>query len=335
MRVAFLGTPEPAVPALQALLGAADVEVAAVITNPDRPRDRGHRLAPPPVKQAATEAGVEVWQPAKPAEIAGDLAALGCDTAAVVAYGAILGADVLSATRCGVVNLHFSLLPAWRGAAPVCHAILAGETTTGVTCFVLDEGMDTGPILLRATEAIHADDTAATLTARLAQRGAPLLVDALRGLVHGSLTPTPQPAEAAATAPKLGDDDARLDWTRPADQLERAVRAFDPVPGAHTTLGDRRIKIIRAAVVDGIDAAGAEPGTVLDAGAAVPSGGSQGPSGPGSGDNGWRPGRGQPVVVCGDGRGLAMLEVQPSGKTRMDGHAFVNGYQPVGARLGS
>lgn len=309
MRVAFLGTPEPAVPSLAALLAADDVEVAAVITNPDRPRDRGHQVTAPPVKQAALEAGVPVWQPTKPREVTDDLAALGCDAAAVVAYGAILPREVLATTRHGFVNLHFSVLPAWRGAAPVPHAILSGDPTTGVTCFVLDEGMDTGPILAAATEPISDDDTAATLTARLAQRGAPLLVESIRGLVDGTLTPTPQPEEGGSTAPKLTADDARLDWSQPADRLERAVRAFDPVPGAHTTLGDRRVKVTRA-VVNG-SVYGDEPGTVVAADA-------QGP-----------------VVVCGDGLGLRLTEVQPAGKARMDGGAFVNGYQPLGARLGT
>lgn len=312
MRIAFLGTPQPAVPALEALLAADDVTVPVVITNPDRPRDRGHRLAPPPVKEAALAADPppEVWQPAKPAEVASGLAALECDAAAVVAYGAILPADVLATTRCGFVNLHFSLLPAHRGAAPVPHAILAGEAATGVTCFLLDAGMDTGPVLATHTEPIRADDTAGTLTARLAELGAPLLVDALRGLTAGTLTPTPQPEQGASLAPKLTDADAALDWTRPAAELERAVRAFDPVPGAHTHLGDRRVKVTRAAVRPDPPEPDAAPGTVT-----------------GTGEAG-------PVVVCGDRRGLELREVQPAGKARMDGRAFVNGYQPVGARLG-
>lgn len=309
MRIAFLGTPAPAVPALQALLDADDVDVPVVITNPDRPRDRGHRVAAPPVKDTAIAAGVQVWQPTKPTEIAGDLAALGCDAAAVVAYGAILPAEVLATTRHGFVNLHFSLLPAWRGAAPVPHTILAGEPTTGVTCFLLDAGMDTGAILLTRTEPVRDDDTAASLTERLAQRGAPLLVDALRGLVAGAITPQPQPAEGGSLAPKLTSEDARLDWSQPAEALERAVRAFNPVPGAHTTLGSRRIKVLRAAVVDTPDNPDAPAGTVV-------SGGSAGP-----------------VVVCGDRRGLRLEQVQPAGKPVMDGQAFINGYQPVGARL--
>lgn len=311
MRIAFLGTPAPAVPSLTALLDADDVDVPVVITNPDRPRDRGHRVTAPPVKDAALAAGVQVWQPTKPTEIADDLAALDCDAAAVVAYGAILPAEVLATTRHGFVNLHFSLLPAWRGAAPVPHAILAGEPTTGVTCFVLDAGMDTGPILLTDREPIRADDTAASLTDRLAERGAPLLVEALRGLVTGTITPQPQPADGASLAPKLTSDEARLDWSQPAEALERAVRAFDPVPGAHTTLGSRRIKVTRAAVVDTPDDPHAAPGTVVAADEAGP------------------------VVVCGDGRGLRLEAVQPAGKAAMDGRAFVNGYQPVGARLGT
>lgn len=311
MRVAFLGTPDPAVPSLMALLAADDADVPVVITNPDRPRDRGHSMSAPPVKRAALDAGVDVWQPDTPREIAAALADLRCDAAAVVAYGALLPADVLATTRHGFVNLHFSVLPAWRGAAPVPHAIRAGDATTGVTCFVLDEGMDTGPVLSVATEPILDDDTAGSLTARLAERGAQLLVESVRGLVDGSLTPTPQPAEGVSHAPKLASDDARLDWSEPAETLERAVRAFDPVPGAHTTLGPRRVKVLRAAVAEDVDAAASEPGTVVR----------------GDADG--------PVVVCGDRRGLRLLEVQPAGKARMDGAAFANGYRPHGMRLGT
>ncbi len=316
LRCAFLGTPAPAVPALRALAAAADVAVEVVITNPDRPRDRGYRQTAPPVKQAAEELGLPVWQPTRPREVRDDLAALDLDVAAVVAYGSILPADVLATTRHGFVNLHFSLLPAWRGAAPVPHALLAGDAETGVTCFRLDEGMDRGDVLLTAREPIHDDDTAGGLTERLAHRGAPVLVDAVRGLVDGSLTPEPQDHAQATLAPKVEPDHARLDWREPAERLARAVRAFNPWPGAHTTLGERRIKVHRAELATDADAATAAAAERATPGEVV-----------GVDDGG-------PLVACGDGGLLRLCEVQPAGKARMDGRAFVNGYQPQGRRLG-
>jgi methionyl-tRNA formyltransferase len=306
MRICFFGTPDAAVPALGAMLEALDIEVAAVVTNPDRPAGRGHRLRPPPVKEVAQAAGVPVWQPAKPREALEQLRALTPDACAVVAYGALLPPDVLRAGGAGFVNLHFSLLPAWRGAAPVQHAILAGDTETGVTCFVLDEGMDTGPVLLRERTPIGARETAGELTDRLARLGAPLLVRAVRGLADGSLVPEPQDEAGASRAPKLGPDDARLDWQAPAPTVARAVRAFNPVPGAHTTFRGDRLKVHRAADVD----LSGEPGEVvalLD---------------------------GLPVVAAGEGA-LRLDEVQPAGKPRMTGAAFANGYRPVGERLGT
>lgn len=305
MRVVFWGTPQAAVPALRALAGASGVEVVAVVTNPDRPAGRGHEARPPPVKVAATAAGIEAWQPARPRDVTERLLAADADVCAVVAYGAILPADVLGAARHGFVNLHFSLLPAWRGAAPVPHALLAGDQATGVTCFVLDEGMDTGPVLTTATTRIGAGEDAGQLVARLAELGAPVLVDAVRGLVDGTLTPRPQNHELATYAPKIHPDDARLDWTQPAERLARAVRAFQPAPGAHTTLRERRLKVHRARAVGG----GGAPGEVVGAGHAGP------------------------VVACGAGA-LRLEEVQPSGKPRMSGRDFVNGYQPLGQLLG-
>jgi methionyl-tRNA formyltransferase len=290
---------------LRALVDAGDVEVVAAVTNPDRPAGRGHQLRPPPVKVAATAAGIEVWQPAAPRDVADLLRAADADACAVVAYGAILPADVLGAVRHGFVNLHFSLLPAWRGAAPVPHALLAGDQTTGVTCFVLDERMDTGPLLTTASTPVRAGEDAGQLVARLAELGAPVLVDAVRGLVDGTLTPQPQNHDLATYAPKIRPDDARLDWTEPAERLARAVRAFQPSPGAHTSMRERRLKVHRASAVGG----GGAPGQVVgadDAGA---------------------------VVACGAGA-LRLEEVQPAGKPRMTGGDFVNGYQPLGQVLG-
>jgi methionyl-tRNA formyltransferase len=308
MRTCFLGTPVPAVPALRAFLDDPDVEVAAVITNPDRPSGRGHKLHPPPVKVAAADAGVAVWQPDKPREVVEHLRALRVDACAVVAYGALLPTDVLEAGGRGFVNLHFSLLPAWRGAAPVQHAILNGDRETGVTCFVLDKGMDTGPVLTTRSSPIEPGETAGELMARLADLGAPVLLEAVSGLVHGSITPQPQPEAGVSYAPKIAPEDARVDWSAPAEVVDQAVRAFNPVPGAHTTFDGARLKVHRALPIRGEQVAD-PPGTVLRA---DPEG---------------------PVVACGGGL-LRLDEVQPAGKPRMSGAAFVNGYRPVGHRLG-
>jgi methionyl-tRNA formyltransferase len=306
VRIAFLGTPPPAVPALRALLAADDVEVAVVITNPDRPSGRGHKLTPPPVKVAALEAGVEVWQPAKPREVLDDLRALDLDACAVVAYGSILPQDVLDVGGRGFVNLHFSLLPAWRGAAPVQASVRAGDTETGVTCFVLEAGMDTGPVLTTATTRIGPDETAGELVERLAELGAPVLVQAIRGLVDGSLTPVPQDHDRATLAPKITPEDARIAWDDEAEVVARAVRAHNPMPGAHTTLRGDRLKVHRAVPVTG----DGEPGRVI------------------------RVEEAGPVVACGS-RALRLEEVQPAGKPRMAGPDFANGYRPEGEVLGS
>lgn len=306
MRIVFWGTPHPAVPALEAFVAEPGVEVCAVVTNPDRPAGRGHTLQPPPVKVAAQRAGLAVWQPVKPREILDDLQDLRVDACAVVAYGAILPVEVLDAGGRGFVNLHFSLLPSWRGAAPIAHTVLAGEKQTGVTCFVLDKGMDTGPVLLAQETDVGAQETAGELTERLARLGAPLLVRAVRGLVDGSLRPVPQDDRLASYAPKITPEDARLDWIRTATELHQAVRAFNPLPGAHTTFRDSRLKVHFAAVVDAVGISGEI--VRLDAAG--------------------------PVVACGRG-GLRLEVVQPAGKGRMPGPDFANGYRPLGQRLGS
>ena len=307
MRVAFFGTPDAAVPALEAFLHDDDFEVAAVVTNPDRPSGRGHKLQPPPVKVAAEDAGAPVWQPQRPRERLEDLVALRVDACAVVAYGSLLPQDVLDAGGHGFVNLHFSLLPAWRGAAPVQHSLLHGDTRTGVTCFVLEAGMDTGPVLRTAETGITDGETAGELITRLAVLGAPVLVESVRGLVDGSLQPQPQDHELATYAPKIAPEDARIDWPAPATSVSNAVRAFNPMPGAWTTIRGERLKVHRVALSDS-DIAG-PPGQVL----AVSESG--------------------PVVACGNGA-VVLTEVQPAGKPRMTGVDFANGYRPAGEQLG-
>lgn len=313
MRVAFLGTPEVAVPPLEALLAADDVEVVVALTNPDRPKGRSRRPVPPPVKVVAEQAGVPVWQPVKPAEVLDELAALEVDACAVVAYGALLPQRVLEVGGHGFVNLHFSLLPRWRGAAPVQHALRAGDTVTGVTTFVLDAGMDTGPVLRSLQVAIDPDESAGELLARLAQLGAPVLLDSLRDLLAG-VAPTPQLEGGATLAPKIHPDDVAIDLTRPAPEVKDLIRSADPAPGAHTSFRGERLKVLRVRVVDpgvdGIEVADAEPGQVV----AVT--------------------KRAAVVACGEGA-VALRAVQPAGKGRIDGAAFVNGYRPQpGERLG-
>lgn len=316
MRIVFLGTPEVAVPALEALVAADDVEIVAVITNPDRPKGRSKQPVPPPVKVAAEAHGLPVWQPVKPIEVVDDLAALDVDACAIVAYGALLPRRVLDAGGRGFVNLHFSLLPRWRGAAPVQHAIRAGDSVTGVTCFVLDEGMDTGAVLATEEVQIARDDTSGSLLARLADVGAPVLLDALRQLVGGT-QPVPQPDEGATLAPKITPEDTVIDWSASAAAITDLVRSADPAPGAHTTFRGKRLKVwsVRPVdpVQDGADAevaAAAEPGEVVAVGKRAA------------------------VVACADG-GVELVAVQPEGKGRVDGAAFVNGQRPeLGERLG-
>lgn len=315
IRVAFFGTPEAAVPSLRALLADESIDVVAAVTNPDRPSGRGYKLRPPPVKVAAREAGLPVWQPEKPREIVTQLRAAELDVCAIVAYGALLPPDVLAAGGRGFVNLHFSLLPRHRGAAPVAHALLNGDEETGVTCFLLNEGMDTGDVLTTWRTRIRPGETAGELTRRLAEEGAPALVEALKGLVTGTLPLRPQEHGRATYAPKIAPEDARIDWTRPAESVALAVRAFEPVPGAHTTFAGARLKVHRAKVVDGSGPAG----VVVRVDADTRPDGSD---------------AGGPVVACGTGA-LRLDVVQPAGKPRMGGLDFANGYRPEGQRLGT
>lgn len=308
-RVAFFGTPEVAVPALQAFVAASDIDLVAVVTNPDRPRGRSRQPVAPPVKEAAEGDGIRVLQPERPREIVDELAALELDACAVVAYGALLPSEVLATGGAGFVNLHFSLLPRWRGAAPVQHAIRDGDQLTGVTTFVLDEGMDTGPIIARVEVPIGPSETTGSLLGRLAAIGAPVLLDSVQALVAG-IEPIPQDDQVATLAPKIRPEDVRIDWSASATQIANLVRSANPAPGAHTTFRGDRLKVWHVERVDG-DGGAAEPGTVVDVG----NGG---------------------IVVAAGGGAVRLTEVQPAGKPRMDGASFANGYQPeVGSRLGA
>jgi methionyl-tRNA formyltransferase len=244
MRLVFAGTPGTAVPSLDALL-ASRHEVAAVVTRPDAPAGRGRRLTASPVAERAAAAGVEILRPARPREpeFLDRLRAIGPDCCPVTAYGALIPQAALDIPRHGWVNLHFSLLPAWRGAAPVQHAILHGDEITGATTFELVKELDAGPVYGVVTEPAGPSDTAGDLLARLAAAGAELLVQTLNGIEDGVLRPRPQPADGVSLAPKLTAEDARIRWDEPRHAVSRRIRACTPAPGAWTLLGDTRLKL--------------------------------------------------------------------------------------------
>jgi methionyl-tRNA formyltransferase len=244
VRLLFAGTPQVAVPALTALL-ASRHEVLAVLTRPDAPSGRGRRRVASPVAEVAAGGGLEVLTPARPRDpaFAARLVELAPDCAPIVAYGGLIPPPALTVPRLGWVNLHFSLLPAWRGAAPVQHSILAGDEVTGATTFRLEEGLDTGPVFGTVTEAVRPRDTSGDLLARLAVAGAALLLATLDGLEEGSIEAVPQPAEGVSLAPKLTPNDARVDWAAPALRVDRLVRACTPAPGAWTTFRGQRVKL--------------------------------------------------------------------------------------------
>jgi methionyl-tRNA formyltransferase len=261
LRLAFMGTPDFAVPSLQGLIRAGH-DVAAVYCQPPRPAGRGHRPVPSPVQRVAQAHGIAVRTPARLDAEAAVLAALALDVAVVVAYGLILPKAVLAAPRLGCLNIHASLLPRWRGAAPIQRAILAGDGETGITIMQMDEGLDTGPMLLQEVVPIGPRTTAQQLHDTLAALGARFVLDALDGVAQGSLAAKPQPQAGATYAKKLRREEGALDWRQPAAQLERAVRAFDPWPGAWLEQRGERIKVLAAELAVSPDSAA--PGTVLD-----------------------------------------------------------------------
>ena len=255
MRIVFGGTPDVAIPSLDAL-AASRHELVAAVTRPDAPSGRGKKLTASPVAQRAAELGVEVLKPQRPRDedFVARLTELAPDCCPVVAYGALLPQRVLDIPQHGWVNLHFSLLPAWRGAAPVQHAILAGNKTTGATTFRIVLELDAGPVFATVTEPIRPDDTAGDLLHRLSVSGAQLLVTTLDGIEDGTLTPTPQPESDGqlSYASKISVDDARIDWKEPADVVDRLIRACFPAPGAWTTFEGERFKINSARISDAV-----------------------------------------------------------------------------------
>jgi methionyl-tRNA formyltransferase len=299
-RILYAGTPEFAVPALSALI-ASPHEVVAVYTQPDRPAGRGRRLEPSPVKRRAIDAALPVCQPTSlktPAEQEA-LAAWGADLMVVAAHGLILPEAVLDAPRCGCVNIHASLLPRWRGAAPIQRALLAGDDETGISIMRMEAGLDTGPVYRLVPMVIGAEDTAGSLTVRLAELGAEALLDVLPEILAGGAVPAAQEDAAATYARKLTKDEARIDWTQSAAAIERAVRAFDPWPVAQTRLGGEVVRIWSAQVLPATGVAAAEPGRVV----------ATGPEGI--------------DVATGAGR-LRITELQVPGKRRMSARDFLN-----------
>ncbi|MFF5342947.1 methionyl-tRNA formyltransferase [Streptomyces althioticus] len=248
MKLVFAGTPEVAVPALDALLASGRHEVAAVVTRPDAPAGRGRRLVASPVAERAEEAGIEVLKPVRPKDpdFLERLRQIAPDCCPVVAYGALLPRVALDIPAHGWVNLHFSLLPAWRGAAPVQHAIMAGDEITGASTFLIEEGLDSGPVYGTVTEEIRPTDTSGDLLTRLAFAGAGLLAATMDGIEDGTLKAVPQPAEGVSLAPKVNVEDARVDWGTPALRVDRVVRGCTPAPGAWTTFRGERLKIVQA-----------------------------------------------------------------------------------------
>ncbi|WP_399882782.1 methionyl-tRNA formyltransferase [Streptomyces sp. BBFR51] len=251
MKLVFAGTPEVAVPALDALIASGRHEVAAVVTRPDAPAGRGRRLVASPVAERAEEAGIEVLKPAKPreAEFLERLREIAPDCCPVVAYGALLPRVALDVPARGWVNLHFSLLPAWRGAAPVQHAVMAGDEITGASTFLIEEGLDSGPVYGTVTETVRPTDTSGDLLTRLAFAGAGLLSATMDGIEDGSLDAVPQPDDGVTLAPKITVEDARVDWAAPALRVDRVVRGCTPAPGAWTTFRGERLKLVHAVPV--------------------------------------------------------------------------------------
>ena len=295
MRLIFAGTPEFAATALKEILDAGH-DVALVLTQPDRPAGRGMALQPSPVKRLAQEAGIEVFQPASLKESVAQekISGIGAAVMVVAAYGLILPQAVLDLPRFGCINIHASLLPRWRGAAPIQRALLAGDAETGVCIMQMEAGLDTGPVLLRGAFPIAGDDTSATLHDRLAALGAQLVVAALERL---PLPAEPQPADGVTYAQKIGKAEAQIDWSLSAAELDRHIRAFNPFPGAQAQFGGQTVKLWRAVPVDG----SGEKGQIL----AVD--------------------RNSIVVACGS-EALAVSELQKAGGKRLPVRDFLAGH---------
>jgi methionyl-tRNA formyltransferase len=303
LRLVFMGTPDFAVPVLEAFLNNGD-EIAAVYSQPPRPAGRGQKLTPSPVQAFAEQHGLTVRHPVslKTPEAQAEFAGLNADAAIVVAYGLLLPKPILDAPKHGCFNLHASLLPRWRGAAPIQRAIMAGDTATGVCAMQMDVGLDTGPVLLRETVTITPRMTVSELHDALVRIGAPLMVQAVHAFAAGKIQPQPQPVEGVTYAAKLLKDEGRIDWAKPAIAIDRAVRALNPGIGTSFELNGERIKLLAAEPVDG----NGQPGTAVD-------------------DAG--------TIACGDGA-LRLLKLQRPGKTPVAIGDFLRGLPlPRGSKL--
>lgn len=307
-RIVFMGTPDFAVPILQKLI--ATQNVVGVVTQPDRPAGRGKRMQPPPVKETAVAANIPVYQPKslRREEAAEPLRQWQPEMIIVAAFGQILRPHVLELPPLGCLNVHASLLPRWRGASPIQHAIMAGDAETGVTLMQMDEGLDTGPMFVQQAIPIHPNETAASLHDRLAELGAAMLAEHLDDIVNGRINATPQDDSQSTYAPMISKADGRLDWHKTSAELDRHVRAMTPWPGAFTTWDGQWLKVLAAEPVHGRLPAG-EPGQVVM--------------------------REENAVVLTQDGGLALHEIQLAGKRAMNVTEFLNGRPDfVGSRLG-
>ncbi|MGA7224843.1 MAG: methionyl-tRNA formyltransferase [Candidatus Acidiferrales bacterium] len=310
LRIVFCGTPAFAVPALRELIAHPEFKIEGVVTQPDRPRGRGGEISASPVKAEALAAAIPVYQPAKirADEALEYFARVAPDVAVIIAYGQIIPARLIAMPRLGWVNLHGSLLPKYRGAAPIAWAIANGETHTGLTTMSIDAGLDTGPTLLKWGTVIGADETAPELYARIAEAGGPLIVDTLRGLADGSITPAAQDSVQATFAPPLKKEDGRIDWSLPARVIYNRMRGFQPWPGAFTVFRGKSCAIWGKPATGGITA---EPGAIRVSG-------------------------GEMAVACGSGSALLVEFVQVEGRKRVEAREFINGARIAdGERFGS
>jgi methionyl-tRNA formyltransferase len=316
LKIIFCGTPAFALPTLRELLAHSDFTITGVVTQPDRPRGRGQETSSSPVKDAAVGAGIPVYQPPKirADESCEYFRSAAPDVVVIIAYGQIIPARLIAIPRLGWINLHGSLLPKYRGAAPIHWAIASGETRTGLTTMQIDAGLDTGPILLRHETEIAPDETAPQLYARLAEAGAPLMVETLRRLARGKLTSTPQDNSQATLAPPLKKEDGKIDWSLAAQKIYNRIRGFQPWPGAFTTFRGKQCAIWGKPSQTGTTShtsPHAEPGTITASGSEVD-------------------------VACGEKTTLRLEFVQLEGRKRIAAREFANGarLQP-GERFGS
>ncbi|MGA2481900.1 MAG: methionyl-tRNA formyltransferase [Candidatus Acidiferrales bacterium] len=302
LRIVFCGTPSFAVPSLRHLLDQPDFEVVAVVTQPDRASGRGHKVVPPPVKEVASERGVRVVQPERigAAETEGMLRELAPEAVAIIAYGQIVPPGLLPLPRLGWINLHASLLPKYRGAAPIQWAIAGGEPKTGLTTMRIDAGLDTGEILLQQEMPIGADETAPELTARMADAGAPLLADTLRKIVSGEVTPRSQEHSRATYAPQLKREDGRVDWSQPATAIYNRMRGFAPWPGSYSAFRGQTCHIWGRPLVGTFSRPADVPGTIHVE-------------------------EGTIGVACGGGSRLKLLFLQFEGRKQISAREFANG----------